>query len=124
MDCVGLGYCVAEELGLHSTDGNLIHKDDNSVYTAQPHGTQVLDTCRQLLTEKPATDMQEGDLIVLKMPTVPCHVGIVSTLYVGTKDECLGVIHAYAPAIKVVETILDAKLMFRIVAAFAFPGVE
>ena len=122
-DCVGLGYMIAEDLGLHSRNGKAIHKHDNSVYTAQPHGSQVLDTCRQLLTEKPIAEMQEGDLLCMKMPTVPCHVGIVSTLYVGTRDQCLGIIHSYAPAQKVVETILDAKLRARIVAVFNFPGV-
>ncbi len=122
-DCVGLPYMVAEELGLHSRDGKPIHKHDNAHYQAQPTDHFVHEECQRLLVEKPLSAMREGDVISMKMPTIPCHVGIVTTLYEGTSDQCLGVIHSYAPAHKVVETIIDAKLWNRIHGCFAFPGV-
>jgi hypothetical protein len=122
-DCVGLPYMVADELGLHSRDGEPIHKHDNSHYTAQPTNNFVQTECQRLLVEKPISQMQEGDVLLLKMPTIPCHVGIVTKVYEGTKHECFGIIHSYSPAKKVVETILDARLMNRVVSAFSFPGV-
>ena len=122
-DCVGLPYMVAEELGIHSRDGKVIHKGDNSHYTAQPTNNFVHEECQRLLVEKSKWSMKEGDVVTIKMPTIACHVGIVTTLYVGTPHECLGVIHSYSPAHKVVETIIDAKLQNRIHGCFEFPEV-
>ncbi len=122
-DCVGLPYMVAEEMGLHSTDGKAIDKNENLNYQAQPTDNFVQQECTRLLVSKPLAQMQEGDVILMKMPTIPCHVGIVSRMYVGTPHECFGVIHSYSLTKKVVETIIDAKLQNRIVGVFGFPGV-
>jgi hypothetical protein len=102
-DCVGLPYCVGAELGLRSTDGKLIDKNENLNYQAQPTDNFVQQECQRLLVEKPIYQMQEGDVLLMKMPTIPCHVGIVTRMYVGTPDECFGIIHSYSPARKVVE---------------------
>lgn len=114
---------IADDLGLSTRDGKPVRKDDNSSYSAQPTDDVVLKECQRLLIEKPVDAMQEGDVLVLRMLTVPCHTAIVSKLYVGTPDECFGVIHSYQPAGKVIETVLDAKTRNRIAGAFAIPGV-
>ena len=123
-DCVGLPYQVAEELGLCSRDGKAIDKFENMNYQSQPTDDFVHRECQRLLVEKSKWSMEEGDVISMKMPTIPCHVGIVTKLYVGTSDECLGVIHSYSPAKKVVETVIDGALLNRIHGCFEFPGVS
>lgn len=123
-DCVGLPYCVAEELALRDRFGNIIKKTDNTSYAAQPTDAFVYTECKRLLVEKSLSNMSIGDVLTMKMPTIPCHVGIVSRLYVGTPNECFGVIHAYSVARKVVETVIDLKLRGRIHACFGFAGVE
>ncbi len=122
-DCVGLAYMVGEEMGLHWRTGKLIERFENMNYQAQPTDDFVNCECQRLLVEKSKWSMQEGDVISMKMPTIPCHVGIVTKLYVGTPDECLGVIHSYSPAGKVVETVIDGALMNRIHGCFSFPEV-
>jgi len=123
-DCVGLAYCVAAELGLSDRNGNKIDANENANYASQPTDAFVLEECKRLLVEKTLDQMQEGDVLALKMPTIPCHVAIVSRLYAGTPNECFGIIHSYSPARKVVETILDPKTRNRIAGVFKFPGVE
>jgi hypothetical protein len=120
LDCVGLPYCVAAELGLRSRDGKPIVKDENLNYPAQPMDDFVLTECRRLLVEKPAEQMLAGDVLCIKMPLVPCHVAIVSTVYEGTANECFGIIHSYAPARKVVETVINNAWRSRIAGCFAF----
>lgn len=123
-DCVGVPYMVADEMGLCDRQGTKIGRLDNVNYQPQPTGNFVHTECQRILVEKPVAEMQEGDVLSMKMPTIPCHVGIVSKLYAGTPNECFGVIHGYSPAHKVVETIIDRKLRARIAGCFNFPGVE
>jgi hypothetical protein len=68
--------------------------------------------------------MKAGDVLSIKMPLITCHVAIVSRLYEGTPDECFGIIHSYAPAKKVIETVLDSKMLLRVHGAFSFVGVS
>ena len=123
-DCVGLPYCVADELGINDRSGNAIGRTDNANYPAQPTDSFVYTECQRLLIEKPIAEMQVGDVLTLKMPSIPCHVGIVSRLYVGTPNECFGIIHAFSLAHKVVETIIGKALRSRIHGCFSFPGVS
>ena len=123
-DCVGLPYCVGAEIGLKDRSGVLINKYENLNYAAQPTDLFVHTECQRLLVEKPVGQMQEGDVLTLKMPTIPCHVAIVSRLYVGTPNECFGIIHSFSLAHKVVETILDGGMRGRIHGCFSFPEAE
>lgn len=123
-DCVGLPYCVAEELGVPDRTGKKINKHENANYPAQPTDAYVHTECQRLLIEKPLDQMAVGDVLTMKMPSIPCHVGIVCRMYVGTPNECFGIIHSFSLAHKVVETVIDAKLRGRIHGCFNFPGVE
>jgi hypothetical protein len=123
-DCVGLVYMVADELRLRDRSGNKIDKYEHVNYHAQPTDSFVHSECQRLLIEKPTEQMQTGDVLTLKMPTIPCHVAIVSRLYVGTPNECFGIIHSFSLAGKVVETILDSKTKSRTHGCFSFPEVE
>src|SRR5665213_423152 len=119
MDCVGLPLMVAEELGLKDTLGNPFKGSDNANYSAQPLDQAVQDEAIRRMIRKPIEDLTDGDVITLRVPTIPCHVAIVSTV-----NGVTGIIHAYRPNGKVVEHIMDAKWKKRIAAAFEFPGVE
>jgi NlpC/P60 family putative phage cell wall peptidase len=119
MDCVGLPLMVAQELGLKDTLGVPFLGSDNANYSSQPLDQAVQDEAIRRMVRKPVEALTDGDVITLRVPTIPCHVAIVSTV-----NGTLGMIHAYAPSGKVVEHIMDAKWKKRISAAFTFPGVE
>lgn len=108
---------IAEELGLLDADGNKLTGQTYCSYSKQPTGTIVLDLCVKHLVQKGVRRMQAGDVLVMVVPTQPCHVGI----YAGDGN----MIHAYSGGPnKCVEQPLDVRWMRRVVAAFSFPGVE
>lgn len=120
LDCVGLPLMIAGELGLCDTAGLPLTGDTYKAYTPQPVNNIVLDLCAQHLQRVAMQDRQEGDVLVMKIPNSPCHVGI----YAGIVNEQPTLIHAYSGADGVVEHGIDTKWARRIVAAFRFPGVE
>jgi len=119
MDCVGLPLCVADDLGLVDKLGVPFKKHDNANYSAQPLDRFVHEEAQRRMIEKPIDQMQPGDLVTIRLPDVPCHVAIISTV-----NGTIGMIHAYATIGKVVEHIMDVKWRRRIEGCFAFPGVE
>lgn len=119
-DCVGLPLMIGQELGMIDKTGALINGQDSADYGPQPFDNGVHEEVKRRCMEKSITDLKEGDLVTIKMPTVACHVGIISRLYVGTRDECLGLIHAYTPAGKVVETVLSPIMRQKIKGVFEF----
>ena len=114
VDCVGLPLCVMAELGV--TDLLADYRN----YPSQPTGRVVHEECQRRLIEKTMAEMLPGDLLTLRVPTVPCHTAIITDLNGG-----LGIIHAYngGPR-RVVEHILDAKWRRRIEGVFEFPGIQ
>jgi NlpC/P60 family putative phage cell wall peptidase len=118
-DCVGLVFCVADDLELQDKNGTPIRRNQYTNYGPQPVDRFVHEECQRMLLEKPITSMQEGDLLTLRLPTWPSHVAIVTDIIGYT-----GIIHAYSTAGKVVEHILDKKWKNRIEGCFSFPGVE
>jgi hypothetical protein len=128
-DCVGLVLAVAEDLGLADTNSRPIHRTDYANYSRQPIDGFVHDECVRRLTarnlswpESPfyflRASLAPGDVLTLRLPTVPCHTAIVSQL----RGEP-AVIHAYTPARKVVEHRIDDAWLRRIAGVFSFPGV-
>lgn len=121
LDCVGLPLMVAEELGLVDNDGERLHGRSYISYSSQPTGTIVLDLCIKHLVRKGLSKIQPGDVLVMVVPTTPCHVGI----YSGIVDGVPHLIHAYSGGPdKCVEQPIDVRWKRRIVAAFEFPGVS
>jgi cell wall-associated NlpC family hydrolase len=120
-DCAGLVLMVAEELGSNDKNGQPVRAlEDHRGYGPQPAGCTVLDICKQRMIQKQANEIQAGDVLCLKTPEFPSHVGIV-TEFNGT----LYLIHAYDGGTRAVtEHILDAKWRERIAGVFQFPGVE
>jgi NlpC/P60 family putative phage cell wall peptidase len=118
-DCVGLPLMVGDELHLVDKNGKPFKAMDNANYSSQPLDRFVHEEAQRRLIEKPIDQMQPGDMITLRVPSVPCHVAIVTSLQGG-----LGMIHAYVVSDKVVEHVLDRKWLKRIEGCFEFPGTE
>lgn len=119
LDCVGLPLCVAEELGIKDKNDVPLVSKDNLRYSHQPQDQMVQQECERRLIKKSIDEMQDGDVVTLRVPTIPCHVAIVAKV-----DGVWHMIHAYRTNEKVVEHIMDEKWMRRIESVFNFPGVE
>lgn len=119
LDCVGLILCVAEDLQLFCTSGKPLLGADYFNYGHEPAGHYVFEKCCERLIRKPVTDMKAGDVVVMRVPLTPTHVGILTEVH-----GQLGLMHAYSARgiEKVVEHGLDIQWRRRIVAAFEFPG--
>ena len=121
-DCVGLPYMVAEELGLHSRDGKAIDKNENVHYQAQPTDNFVHQECHDCWWRS-QWSMQEGDVVPMKMPTIPCHVGIVSRLYVGTPTSAWESSIATRPLRRLWRRSSTVRCRIAFMAVSSFPGV-
>jgi hypothetical protein len=119
-DCVGLPLAIGQEFGMSDKNGVPIMAMDESNYDSQPSTDHVHEVCQSRCVEKSIADLQEGDLVSVKMPSVACHLAIIGKLYAGSPDECLSIIHAFSPAGKVVETVLDKHMRTKIKGAFVF----
>ena len=110
---MGLPLLVMRDLGIAD------FCEEYKSYSAQPIGRYVHEQCQKHLIEKPIEEIQAGDLVTLRVPTVPCHTG-----FIGERDGVLTLIHAYngGPK-KVIEHVLDQKWFRRIEGVFALPGV-
>lgn len=118
-DCVGLLLMVADDLGLVDVDGLPLRRYDYMNYHEQPLDAFVHEECKRRLIVKPISEMQDGDTLTLRTPSVPCHVAFVST-WGGMR--CM--VHAYAGIGKVVENVIDKAWYRRIEGCFGIPGVE
>lgn len=106
IDCAGLLVCVARDVGI-STEG------DQGGYSRTPDGQSL----KQALDAfgSPITAFQPGDFLLMRFDAQPQHIAIVTDV---------GIIHSYLSARRVVEHGLSDDWRRRIVAAYAFPGVE
>lgn len=110
-DCLGLVVGVVDELGLKDRNGQLLAAYDEIVYSKEPDGAYLTQKLTDLLEEVQAA--QAGDLALFSVRDNPQHLAII-TDYEGT----LGMIHAYAPARRVVEHRLDDDWNSRLVKVF------
>ena len=125
VDCVGVVLLAAEELGISYKDTAEMRGSDYLNYRAGGGGidANVLEECQKRLIEKPVKNMAAGDVIVMRVPTIPCHCAILTE-----RNGVLYMVHAYngsgAKKNFVVENILDAQWRRRICGVFSYPGVE
>lgn len=105
-DCAGLVVGVAQALGLSDFD-----KTD---YSRLPDGDMLRAVCDANMTGIALADVAPGDVLLFKFDQFPQHLAIVGEHPSGG----LSIIHAYAPAHKVVEVRLDEGWVSRIVAAY------
>jgi len=130
LDCVGLVLAVAEDLALLDVSGQPILRAQYANYPSQPVNAFVHSECirrldvrmvptlRDSLT-KVRHELEPGNIVTIRLPSVPCHTAIVTWLY---REP--GIIHAYSPVGKVVEHRLDQHWIHRIAGVFAFPDVH
>jgi NlpC/P60 family putative phage cell wall peptidase len=111
-DCVGLIAGVAKEVGL-------IASITLPPYDRQADGRSMIDLCTRYMTRINISDLDAGDVAVMRFDQNPTHLAFVAPYLYGG----FSVIHASAPARAVVEHQLDDTWRSRIVAAFALPGV-
>ena len=104
VDCIGLVICVARDLGLTDYDVR--------GYGRSPMGDFMRRECDRLMS--PVREAEPGDVMILRFSSMPQHVLIRS-------DR--GVIHAWAPARRVVEVEYPRAWRSRVVASYRVPGV-
>ncbi len=114
VDCAGLVVQVAQALGLSEFD--------RTDYTPLPDGAMLQAACESQMHRLALAEIQPGDVLLLKFDRHPQHLAIVGDHPLGG----LSLIHAYAPARKVVEVRLDEGWRQQVMAAYRFmiPAME
>jgi len=116
LDCAGLLIALARTLGLVSACF------DVPAYTREPDGKQMLALLRKFMRPVGFDAAQPGDAVCIVTDTYPQHLGVLA----GYGQHSLALIHAsnssHPP--RVIEHRLLQSRRLKIVAAFAFPGIE
>jgi cell wall-associated NlpC family hydrolase len=117
VDCLGLLLAVARDTGLtlHSNSPDVFDRRD---YTYRPDVTYLQSMLERLLT--PATTLEPTHIALLNIEGRPQHLAMLSD-YPEIGE--LGMIHAFAPARKVVEHRFDAHWQGQLHAAYQLPIV-
>ena len=115
LDCLGFLLAVADRAGI-TFDAQSPYAYDRSDYGARPDTVMLRQSLVAILT--PADTMQLADILLLRVDGRAQHLAMV-TDYPGTDD--FGMIHAYAPARKVVEHRLDAQWQSAIAGIYRLP---
>lgn len=109
VDCVGLVIMVAR-----ACRGSQFDVLD---YPRLAQDERMLRTADEVLVRRASVDdLQAGDVVILRYHQQR-HMGIVAPYVFGG----LSLIHAYAPARKVVETRLSDDLSQRVLAGYGWP---
>ena len=110
VDCVGLIIKVAHELGL--TDYDTMN------YPRRPNPVDFLREMRDHLVQQPLAQAGHGMVAVFREPLHPCHTGILEVDAQGRR----WVIHAYAPARKVIREPLVGARESNMLMALRYVG--
>lgn len=110
VDCLGLLVGVANELGVLDRRGRPFVDGDIVDYSHLPDVVKLRQTLADMMVEVSVAELRQGDVLLMNIDGRAQHLGIAS--------DGGGIIHAYAPAKAVVEHLLDAWWMARIVAVF------
>lgn len=116
LDCAGVVICVAKELSLVPLEFAV------PSYSPSPDGTLLM-LCKLHMTRIEESEMQPGDVIVLRRFEEPQHMGVLG----AHRHGGLSLIHAASTSLtrgRVVETRLVFDKTQQFVAAFRLPGVE
>jgi cell wall-associated NlpC family hydrolase len=110
LDCAGLVVRVAHDLGLSNAD--------YTAYGHEPDGRTLHTLLARHMDEVAPGEMRCGDVVFMAFQAFPQHLGILAD---GGRPFSL--IHAYAPARKVIEHRLDDEWAARIRNVYRFKGV-
>jgi NlpC/P60 family putative phage cell wall peptidase len=120
-DCVGLLRGVAVNTGAIPTDWLSLPEAAPFIGYGRLAFRGTLERgCDKFLTRIPEQDAGPGDAVLMRFGGAGHHMAILGDYHAGG----LSLIHAYAPARKVVETRLDDQMRERISGWYRFPGVE
>ncbi|MFN8971556.1 MAG: NlpC/P60 family protein [Alphaproteobacteria bacterium] len=117
VDCLGLLILVAEEVGL-SFDAQAPRALDRTDYGAYPDAEFLRERLDHFLKPSPIDQMREGDVLLLAIDGRAQHLALVTDYPVPGE---LGMIHAYAPARKVIEHRMDESWRKAIVGVYRLP---
>lgn len=121
LDCVGLVIVVARNLELCEYT--------EVAYNRRPDG-RLISVLRENLKRVVKGELLPGQVVAMRLPKYPCHVGIVTE---SPGVECLDksgrivmgsqwrVIHALSGNGRVVEHTLDARWQGKIIESYEFP---
>ncbi len=112
VDCLGLLIGVADALTLRDKHGELLSRYDRRDYPKSPDGSTLQQALDRALVR--TTISQPGMIALFSLERNPQHLGILSDY----REGGLGLIHAYAPARKVVEHALDDSWRSRMVGCY------
>lgn len=101
IDCLGVIIVAAHKCGF--SDYDIVN------YPKRPVARDLIKGMKNHLVRIPNEDMRSGDIPMFGFYGYPCHLGIAN--FRGKKPT---IIHAYAPARKVVEQTIDSLLMNNI----------
>ncbi|MEO5376067.1 MAG: C40 family peptidase [Alphaproteobacteria bacterium] len=101
LDCAGLIVAVAHDLGLSDAD--------YTAYGHEPDGRTLHTLLARHMDEVAPGDMALGDVVFMAFQAFPQHLGILADA-----GRPFSLIHAFAPARKVIEHRLDDEWAGRI----------
>lgn len=110
IDCAGLVIRVGNDRGLISYDVRQ--------YPRHTHRDAFVCHFQAVLIEKPITQRQPGDILLIRDGVYACHCGIIGIL---NRRETL--IHAYFHRGKVVEESLIPTFQLTMTHCFSYPGL-
>ncbi len=117
VDCLGLLAGVAHELNLSARDGSPLCSHDVLSYSKSPDGALLQARLAALLFPVMIKDARPGDIALFALDGQPQHLAILTSY----APDVLGMIHAYAPARKVVEHRLDESWRKNLVSLYRCP---
>ena len=120
LDCLGLLLAVAREAELE-LQGVPTDRFDRRDYGAKPDTQMLQHRLQELLLPIAPCVMRPADIVLLRIEGRPQHLAMLSHY---PHEETLGMIHAYAPARRVVEHRLDEVWRGAVATAYQLPTLE
>lgn len=121
VDCLGLLVCVSQDLGL-GWPQQLHKKMQENDYSHLPDEQYLRNSIEMFLWASSASTPRPGEIALMKVDGRVQHLGIIAMHPI---HEVPTIIHAYAPARKVVEHVLDNRWHAAIMQRYklALPGL-
>ncbi len=120
VDCLGLLMVTAQALGL-AFDGEGVAALDVPSYGTRPDVVALKEKLDRHLIPVASAARREADIVLLKIDGSPQHLALLTDYPVEGE---LGMIHAYAPARKVIEHRYDALWRQQTYAAYRLPQLN
>lgn len=120
LDCLGLLICVAQDLGLRFNALAPAALDSRD-YSHQPDTQALQQALATHLCAIAPESAGSGDIVLLRVNGSPQHLAILATY---PQPGSLAMIHAYAPARRVVEHRYDRVWQQATHAAYRLPQLD